>query len=250
MGDGRARGTPHQRQPRFLSAAELAGLLTSVARRAEQARRTGSSRPVTDELIVLLLVEMGLRASELCALRIGDLPPVDGRNEVWIRPFRGNRGRAMKISPKTADTLWKYVRLYRRGAKPNDPLFLSERGTPFSYMSLYSKVRKLGREGGFIRLSPGVLRRTFLVSLYGREQDLRLVQEQAGHASVKTTARFLRARPGQQPRAHPADDGDGDRTPMAVVCDACAHRTPRTTATRIDSGQVLCPDCLRDLRST
>ena len=250
MGDGRARGTPHQRQPRFLSAAELAGLLTSVARKAEQARRTGSSRPVTDELIVLLLAEMGLRASELCALRIGDLPPVDGRNEVWIRPFRGNRGRAMKISPKTGDTLWKYVRLYRRGAKPNDPLFLSERGTPFSYMSLYSKVRKLGREGGVVRLSPGVLRRTFLVSLYGREQDLRLVQEQAGHASVKTTARFLRARAGQQPRAHPADDGASDRTPMAVVCDACARRTPRTMATRIDSGQVLCPDCLRDLRST
>jgi hypothetical protein len=61
--------------------------------------------------------------------------------------------------------------------------------------------------------------------------SLRLVQQQAGHARVKSTARHLR--PGR----------------LRQRCEVCDTPIARAEGTRIDSGQLLCPSCLKDLRS-
>lgn len=127
--------------------------------------------------------------------------------------------------------LRQYVHLYRADAPSSAPLVLSERGTPFGYISLYSKVRRIGQEASLARLSPAMLRHTFVVRLYESRQDLRLVQEQAGHARLKSTARQVRPR---RP---------------APRCDACNRTMASGSGERIDSGQILCPRCLKDLRN-
>ena len=214
-----------------LSKDELRRLLSHVHTAADCARQRGATRPVVDELLVLLLVKAGLRPRELCALRVAHAPAVGDKPELRVRHGRGDTARVVEIPPEMAPLICRFVRLYRKDAKPEDPLFLSERGTPFSYMSLYSKVRRIGREAGLGQVHPGILRRTFLTRLYERERDLRLVQEQAGHASLKTTA--LQVRPHRSDRR----------------CDACYGPVPPDYGAMIDSGQLLCPDCLRDLRN-
>ena len=59
-----------------LSRMQTEALLRHVQERADQARRQGTIRSVVDEIIVLILVHAGLRAEELCALRIADTPAI------------------------------------------------------------------------------------------------------------------------------------------------------------------------------
>ncbi len=214
-----------------LSAAQVQTLLSHVRRSADRARRDGTTRAVVDEIIMLILLHAGLRAEELCALRIADTPAHHGRAELHIRDMSGTITRVVFIPPELVPAFQRFVQGHRRGAGPDEPLFLSERGTPFSYMSLYSKVRKIGQESGVAPLHPGLLRHTFLVRLYDRQQDLRFVRDQAGHARVKSTARHVRPR-----RA-------------ARRCDACGRPVAIGRGERIDSGQLLCPSCVKDLRS-
>ena len=57
---------------RYLSEAQLKKLLLYVSEKANLARQRGTTRAIVDELIILLLVNTGLRASEVCNLNIAD----------------------------------------------------------------------------------------------------------------------------------------------------------------------------------
>ena len=48
--------------------------------KADLAKARGGSRGVIDELIVKLIINTGIRASELCNLNIGDLPARHGKD--------------------------------------------------------------------------------------------------------------------------------------------------------------------------
>lgn len=181
----------------------------SARRIADLARQRGSTRAIVDELIITLLVNSGLRANELCSLNIEDLPVSHGKEAIWIRNGKGNIARAVEISPKIAKRLERFVKLYRKGAKPKEPLLMSERGKRFIYMSLYSKIKKIGEKAGIGKLHPHMLRHTYLVRLYNVEHDLRFVQDQAGHASPTTTAIYAKTNSAARKRQVQAlDDED------------------------------------------
>lgn len=271
----------HESPPEYLSRSQLAKLLQHVQHGADQARQKGAKRAVVDELIILLLVNAGLRAAELSSLNIADVAADDASSAVFVRDPRGRVKRTVDVDAKTAARLEKFVRLYRRGARPREPLIISERGKRLGYMSLYSKVRNIGRKAKIGRLHPHMLRRTYLLRLYELEKDLRLVQIQAGHASVTTTAKYVGAnhqrpkpnaaatddtRPSVAHPMHPQKDqsitaeqsaptpgrpaqpGPSQSPPDIETCQACGREIPAAATTKIDSGQVLCEDCMTELR--
>ena len=205
---------------RALSAPEIEHLLSHVQAKADAARRSAGSRAVVDELIVLLLLETGLRPRELCGLEIRHTQRPHG-----LEVPAGRNTRHIPLPQRSAKAIRRYVEVFRRNVGPKAPLILTERGTPLGYISIYNKVQRIGKEAGILDLQPMTLRRTFMVRLFNKEKDLRLVQQQAGHASPKTTARQVR-----------------------TTCDCCQRVINRDEITRIDSGQVLCGECLKELR--
>ncbi|MHC4752887.1 MAG: tyrosine-type recombinase/integrase [Planctomycetota bacterium] len=240
---------------RYLSEAQLKKLLRYVKNKADLARQRGTTRAIVDELIILVLVNTGVRASELRNLNIAELPVNHGENALWVRDAKGNVGRKIDISSQILNYLERFVRLYRKGAKPDEPLLVSERGNRLSYMSLYSKVRNIGEKAEIGKLHPHILRRTYLVRLYEAEQDLRFVQEQAGHASRKTTARYARTGSDSKRQVKTTDDGDSSAgtsmddslkgTKQISTCEGCGRTIFEEAGTKIDSGQILCSDCLK-----
>jgi integrase/recombinase XerD len=150
------------------------------------------TRGVFDELIVELLVNTGLRASELCNLNIGDLPIKHGKDCIWVRDSKGKVSRVVDISDKLRKRLKRFVRLYRKRAKSNSPLLVSERGKRIIYRSIYAKIKRIGEQAGIGKLLPHMLMHTYLTRLYNLEKDLRFVQDQAGHASPTTTAIYAK----------------------------------------------------------
>ena len=209
---------------------QLTNLLTLVQTKADEARRKGNTRAIIDELLVQLLVDAGLKPKELCALNIKDILLRQKIIRVQDRHFK--RHRDITVSEQTAGILKRFIQLYRTEGAANDPLLLGERGARFTYISLYSKIRRIGQIINIKHLNPNLLRQTYMVNLYQREQDLKLVQNQAGHASHKTTAHFV------LPKA----------TTSEQICDVCDRRVSGHNATQIDSGQILCKYCLRELR--
>jgi len=262
----------------FLSEAQLEGLLAYVKERANLAREKGTTRAIVDELVILLLVSTGLRASELCSLNIADVPPDHGQNAIVVRGAQGNVTRSIEITSEVANCIARFVRLYREGAKPDEPLLISERGKRLIYMSLYSKVKRIGQKAGIGKLHPHMLRHTYVVRLYNAERDLRFVQKQAGHASRKTTALYVGTSGSREQKVETMDtvdssarkspdDSKGQTTiidPAGLrphgasnspqdsqqieICEVCRKSIPAETGMRIDSGQVLCADCLDGLR--
>jgi integrase len=267
----------HRPQVRSPTEKELSLLLAHITDRADRARRTGTTRPIVDELLVFLLLDAGLRPREICALTLRDVLARCGRTGLCVGEGHGARVRTVEVPKRVDKALARFARFHRRGAQPTDSLLLSERGTPLSYMSLYSKIHRIGREAGLAKLSPGALRFAFLRRLYSKEQDMRYVQEQVGHAHLKTTARYVRALTQRQETASPALSngpahrkerpeyrdtteappcdplGPGPGVPGSPahadgLCESCGRSVAAGEGTHIDSGQLLCPDCMGDLR--
>jgi integrase len=219
-----------------LTEAETARLLAHTRREADHARLTGGSRRVVDELLLHLLIQTGLRPQELCALNIADTPAQHHCPAIRVCSGRRGRVREVPLSSETAQLVERFVAFHRQGAEAGDPLLLTERGSRFGYVSLYSKLRRIGREAGIEPLYPHMLRHAFITSLLEKERDIRLVRAHAGHANIKTTARYLR--PAQVPA----------EIRSRVRCEACGTEVEAQSCIRIDSGQVVCAGCLEEIR--
>jgi integrase/recombinase XerD len=61
-----------------------------------------------------------------------------------------------------------------------------------SYRSIYEKMKKRGKQSGIGKPHPHMHRHTYGTRLYNVEQDLRFVQDQLGHESPTTTAKYAK----------------------------------------------------------
>jgi site-specific recombinase XerC len=193
---------------KYLSETQLKRLRQYVKDMADLARQRGSTRAIIDELVIELLVNTGLRASELCSLNIGDLPMSHGKETVWVRDGKGSVARTVDIPESVNKRLERFVKLYRKDAGPDEPLLVSSKDTRMIYRSIYEKIKKLGRQSGIGRLHPHMLRHTYGTRLYNVEQDLRFVQDQLGHASPTTTAIYAKTNTKARRRQLEALEGE------------------------------------------
>lgn len=160
-----------------------------------------------DHVLIRLLYETGLRASEAARLEIGDILP-DG--QVFVRAGKGLVDRYCPISRELQELLDEWLAL-RRTARPGKRLavFVSPRGKAWASgrvvwrrVSLYAR-RALGLARGFDRVRaearrrpwsgqyPHLLRASMATALLHRGVDLRAVQELLGHSSISTTAGYI-----------------------------------------------------------
>lgn len=142
-----------------------------------------------DEAICLLLIDTAMRNSELCKLRMRDLD-LQGRN-VWIAEGKGKKGRTVYFCDATAKALWRYLRGNER--KPDDPVFVTERGDAFTPSGLRQMVRRLGRAAGIesVRCSPHTYRHT--ASLWSLKEGMHpfALREMLGHTDLTMTQRYV-----------------------------------------------------------
>ena len=80
-----------------------------------------------DEVVIRLLVDCGLRASELCSLKVDDLD-LDNRTAIVVG--KGRKPRAVYWSARTARALDRYLKVRRRHRRADDTgvLLLTQRG--------------------------------------------------------------------------------------------------------------------------
>jgi len=178
------------------SRADVAALL-SACERSREYRRQGqkacaNARPTAarDRAIVLLLLDTGIRVSELCALRIKDIDLGNGRIKVF---GKGARERLLPIGTRTRKALWRYL-AGRPDARPADPLFVAD-GTVMRRLdrwAVYKLVRRLGERAGIQPdAHPHRFRHTFAISFLRNGGDVYSLKGMLGHSTLKMVQRYL-----------------------------------------------------------
>jgi site-specific recombinase XerD len=139
--------------------------------------------------VLQLLLQTGVRVSELAALSVGDLTLHKSSGEVRIRGDKGYVERLLPLNTSARRALSEY--LASRGRPPaNAPLFLSERRQRLTVVSIQHLVKKYLACASREDLSTHDLRHHFASQLYERTGKLTAVQQALGHRNIATTARY------------------------------------------------------------
>lgn len=140
-----------------------------------------------DVAILELLYASGLRATELCELKVQDVNLQVGCVRVM---GKGSKERIVPLGRAAAEAISRYLSETRPELEesPTDRLFLSRTGKPLERVALWMMVEKYGRKSGLLKsISPHTLRHCFASHLVSGGADLRVVQELLGHSDINTT---------------------------------------------------------------
>jgi integrase len=183
----------------YLTVEELRKVMDVLRSQADAARAKTKclNHAILNEMLVILMVETGLRVSEVCNLRLRHLPAYHGKREIVVEGGKGKKDRTVGISEYLQKRLCDYVQRHYSHQSENSWFFRNERGGQLSYDSVYSKIKGVGLKAGIwlyrkhgkvkTRLSPHKLRHTYATLLLDVTDNVFLVQSQLGHEKPDTT---------------------------------------------------------------
>jgi integrase/recombinase XerD len=169
-----------QNIPKFLNQGEMERLL----RAPDESKPAG----IRDRAMLELLYATGLRVSELCGLRSGD---IDLDLGVLRATGKGNKQRVVPVGRAAVAAIRVYQaegrpRLIKGRASPF--LFVTARGGKLTRGAFWKLLHGHGRKAGIFRsLTPHVIRHTFATHLLEGGADLRSLQTLLGHSDISTT---------------------------------------------------------------
>ncbi|MDD8045508.1 MAG: tyrosine recombinase [Verrucomicrobiota bacterium] len=168
--------------PKYLSKSQVEVLLTAPFAPPE------SRFPHRDRAILELLYSCGLRATEICTLKSGDIDLTSR----FLRCF-GKRGkeRVVPFGPQAAEAIDQYNKNERGKLLKNGECvqwLLSHSGRPLLRNQIWRIVRAAAQKVQLPNApSPHVLRHSFATHMLSSGADLRSLQELLGHANLNTT---------------------------------------------------------------
>ena len=165
--------------PQQLSREEMNRLLSYPAKSFEEIRTV---------TMIDLLYAAGLRVSELIGLRLENVNLKEG----WVLAFgKGSKQRFVPIHHEACQRISAYLDAREAkffGREVASELFLNNRGTKLSRVSVWKDLAALGRKANISTpLHPHLFRHTFASHLLQGGADLRSLQEMLGHADLSTT---------------------------------------------------------------
>lgn len=143
--------------------------------------------PLRNRAIILLLLDTGLRASELCSLQIHQL---DVRNRSLTVVGKGRKERVLPFSPNTGQALWKYLAT-RSGETVDQPLFAIRGGAALTRDRLLKTISIIAVRAGVADPSVHRFRHTFAINYLRNGGDPWSLQMMLGHSSSEMTRRYL-----------------------------------------------------------
>jgi integrase/recombinase XerC/integrase/recombinase XerD len=132
-----------------------------------------------DKLIVRTIYATGVRVSELCNMNIEDID--FDEHTIRIRG-KGDKMRTVFIDDDTRADILKFI-----GNRIEGPVFVGQQGKNISSRAIQHIFKNYAPSG----ITPHKIRHSYASELYKRSKNLRVVQENLGHTSIKTTEIYL-----------------------------------------------------------
>ncbi len=166
--------------PEVLTGEERLLLLRQPNRRAPTGLR--------NRCLMQVMLDAGLRASEVLKLKVKDLDWMTGK--LKVRQGKGKKDRILWLNQQALDVLrkWREKRPHQADGRPTELLFTTLEGKLLSDRYLRVMVKRYGKKAGVPKdVHPHTLRHTFATDLYRETKNIRLVQKALGHADLSTT---------------------------------------------------------------
>ncbi|MCE5197978.1 MAG: tyrosine-type recombinase/integrase [Armatimonadota bacterium] len=143
---------------------------------------------IRDRAIVLLLLDCGLRASELCDIKLDD---VNWTEQTILICGKGDKERLISYGQTARSALSQY--LARRGELNVRNLFVSCYAEPINRYRLLEMIKERCSAANIsgLRCSPHTLRHTFAVHYLRNGGDVFSLQKILGHSDLAMTRRYV-----------------------------------------------------------
>lgn len=172
--------------------AEIEALLSSM----EKGDLTRNA--LRDTAMVALALGSGLRAFELCSLNVSHLSGIQSGAVAVER--KGGGWSEVSV----ADFVYPHVARYlltRRGALPNEPLFLSQKGNRMTPNALWKTLAYKEKQLG-LKTGVHIFRHTFLSDIeHDSKGGAAMARDLAGHKSIQITNTYLHTTPQERKEA-------------------------------------------------
>ncbi|MGA7605276.1 MAG: tyrosine-type recombinase/integrase [Anaerolineales bacterium] len=166
-----------------------------------------------DQAILLLLVDTGLRAMELCSLRIRNVDLKTGKAEIEkgvSGGAKGGKGRIVYLGKASRRALWRYLVDREDGEDPDSFVFLARGNRPFNPNSLRQLIQSIAERAAVQNAYPHRFRHTFAITYLRSGGDVFTLQVLLGHNSLDMVRRYARIAELDVEKAHrrasPADN--------------------------------------------
>ena len=131
--------------------------------------------------VQLLLLDTGLRVSELCNLKVEDFDQNNGR--LYIRSGKGNKDRIVYLGKRTQKLLWKMTQDKQSG-------WLFGKNKAPDRNNVLKAIKELALPLG-IKAHPHKYRHTFAIEFLRNGGNIKQLQEILGHSDLKTVELYL-----------------------------------------------------------
>jgi site-specific recombinase XerD len=158
-----------------------------------KAARQHSTR---DSAMILLAYRHGLRASEVCGIKLADLDLKAGSISIkrlkgslhTVQPLYQHRGQPL-LDEAAAVRAW----LRKRVADGSDYLFTSQKGGKLSRIQFFRNFQKVAQEAGLSaeKRHPHVLKHSLASLLVVGNANLALIRQALGHRSINSTMAYI-----------------------------------------------------------
>ena len=141
--------------------------------------------------ILILLLDSGIRVSELCGLHTYDTHIEDGYIKVM---GKGAKERVVPIGGLSQKILWRYVIHFRPddSLEADDRVFLAINGKPLRPNAVKLLLKRWGKNAGVDRLHAHLCRHTFATNfLIHKCGDVFRLQQILGHTSLEMVRKYV-----------------------------------------------------------
>ena len=163
--------------PDTLSTEEIDRLIGSI--------EDNTTKGLRNRAILEVLYSCGLRVSELCDLKLGDLFFGEG----YIRVIgKGDKQRLVPVSSIARSRIQLYMDVRGKERRKEEILFLNNRGKKLTRVMIFTIIKQAAQRAGIEKkISPHTFRHSFATHLLEGGANIRQVQELLGHENILTT---------------------------------------------------------------
>ncbi len=136
--------------------------------------------------IIELMLQAGLRISEVAALEITDIQ----ENKIIVRPYESHEGRIVPLNEAAKRAIENYLEERPKTRKSNN-LFITKNGNPLLVRNIRNSINRYFKIAEINNVYVNNLRDTFVVQQLKAGVPLNVVSKIIGHKRVSSTEKYL-----------------------------------------------------------
>jgi site-specific recombinase XerD len=148
--------------------------------------------------MILLLLDTGIRVSELSDLKIHQVDLKNQRINVW---GKGVKQRTIPLHPSTCSAIWKYLAT-RPKATMGDFAFATDKDRPLTRRRILAIIHNISKRAGVTDANVHRFRHTFAINYLRNGGDIYTLQRILGHSTLDMVKRYLEIAQADLEKAH------------------------------------------------